>query len=204
MKRMTVVRPTTHYDEGIKHIEEEICELVKQRKDVSNNNPGVPPFEYITNWADKLELNEELLKSLFISLWNEKNYIKLIEPEGFQRNLSVLKSIEVGNRLFSVITIRQYSNASIVDFNVDSMEWDMTCDLPDRQCRHTHFELFINESYNCQMSNGTGGNGHFHFNFIVSPSLPDNISGIDLIFKEKECSQPFEDNQIGKEIIIRL
>lgn len=41
-------RPTTHYDEKIYEIDKEICELIKKRKDISNNNPGYPPLKYIS------------------------------------------------------------------------------------------------------------------------------------------------------------
>ena len=199
MKRMPFKRPTNQYDERIKQIDEKICELIKQRKEISNNNPGYPPFEYISNWAEKFDLYEELLKSVFSSLWNEKIYKPLVEPEGFQRNLPVLKSIEINNRLFSVISIRQYSNSSIVNFNID---WDSTYDSSEHQSRHTHFELSIGEKYDCRMMDGTGGGGHFHYNFIVSPSLPDNISGIELIFKE--YNPLFRDKPIGYDIVIQL
>lgn len=198
MRRMTFERPTTHYDERIKQIDEKICELVKQRKEISINNPGYPPFDYITNWAEKFDLYEELLKSIFSSLWNEKMYRPFVEPEGFQRNLPVLKSIEVANRLFSVISIRQYSNSSIINFNID---WD-TNGLSEPQSRNTYFELFIDERYDCRMADGTGGDGHFHYSFIVAPPLPDNFLGIDLIFKESNL--PIGDKQIGHDIVIRL
>lgn len=199
MKRMSFKRPTNHYDERIKQIDEKICELIKQRKEISNNNPGYPPFEYISNWVEKFDLYDELLKSIFASLWDDKIYRPLIEPEGFQRNLPVLKSIEIGNRLFSVVSIRQYSNSSIVNFNID---WDNTSDSSERQSRHTHFELSISEKYDCRMMNGTGGDGHFHYNFIISPPLPDNISGIELVFKE--YNPPFTDTSIGHDVIIQL
>lgn len=203
MIRMAINRPTTYYDEGVKHIDENICELIMKRKGSSSNNPGVPSFELIASWADKFKLNEELLKSLFISLWNEDKYKQIVNPEGFKRNILVVKSTQVENRIFSVVTIRQYSNSSIVDLNIDNLMWEMECEITERK-PHTQFELFINENYNCIMLNGTGGNGHFHYNFIVSPALPDDLSGIELIFKEKEFSKDFEEKQVCQDITICL
>ncbi|MFL0198269.1 hypothetical protein ACJDU8_22290 [Clostridium sp. WILCCON 0269] len=199
MKRISFKRPTNHYDERIKQIDEKICELIKQRKEISNNNPGYPPLEYISNWAEKYDLYDELLKSIFASLWNDKIYRVLIEPKEFQGNLPVLKSLEMDNRLFSVISICQYSNSSIVNFNID---WNNTSDSLERQSRHTHFELSISEKYDCRMLSGTGGDGHFHYNFIVSPPLPNDISGIRLVFKE--YTPPFMDIPIGEDVIIKL
>lgn len=199
MKRIKFIRPTAHYDEEIKQIDEKICELIKQRKEVSNNNPGYPPFEYIYEWAGKFGLYEEQLKSIFGSLMNEKVFKPLVEPEGFRMNLPVLKSVEKDDRLFSVVSIRQYLNSSVVNFNID---WDSTGDSPECQPRHTHFELYIDEQHDCRMADGTGGSGHFHFNFVVSPPLPDNLSGTELIFKE--YNPPFGAEQTGRDIVIML
>ena len=52
------------------------------------------------------------------------------------------------------------------------------------------------------MLNGAGGEGHFHYNFLVSPALPDDLSEIKLIFKEYES--PFKDTIIDSEIVIQL
>jgi hypothetical protein len=45
--------PTYHYDERIQAIDEQICELIKQRKDRSNQNPGFPTKELILAWSEK-------------------------------------------------------------------------------------------------------------------------------------------------------
>jgi hypothetical protein len=75
---MPFKRPTTHYDERINQIDQQICELIKQRKEISNNNPGYPPFEYISNWAEKFDLYQDQLKSVFTSLWNEDMYRPIV------------------------------------------------------------------------------------------------------------------------------
>lgn len=196
---MKFTRPTTYYDERIKQIDGKICDLIKQRKEISNDNPGYPPFEYITDWAEKSELYEELLKSIFSLLWNEKMYKPFVEPEGFRKIIPILKSIEVDNNLLSVTCIHQYSNSSIVNFNID---WDSTSDASQQKSHHKNFELLIDERYDCRMANGTGGDGHFHYNYIVSPPLPDNTSGIELLFKENDNSS--EGKQISHSIGIRL
>ena len=103
MKRMPFRRPTTHYNEDIKQIDEKLCELIKKRKEISNNDPGYPPFEYITDWAEKFDLYEDLLKSIFSSLWKDEIYKPFVEPKDYIKNLPVLKSLELDNKLFSVI-----------------------------------------------------------------------------------------------------
>ncbi|AGF56047.1 hypothetical protein B0P06_005696 [Clostridium saccharoperbutylacetonicum] len=199
MERMPYKRPTTHYDERIKQIDEKICELINKRKEKSENNPGYPPFEYISKWAEKFNLYEDLLKSFFGALWNEKLYIPLVKPEGFRMNLPVLKSLEIDEHLFSIMAIRQYSNSSVVNFNID---WDNTKDISEISPRHSNFEMVVSEEYECRMLDGCGGGGHFHYNFIVWPPLPDDLSGIELTFKE--FTPPYRDKQIGNDIVIRL
>ena len=136
MKRMPIFKPpTTHYDERINQIDEKICELIDQRRKISNNNPGYPTFEYITDWAKKFDLYEELLKSIFSSLWNEKMYKPFVEPEDFRRNLPVLKSVEMDNKLFTITYIHQYSNCSIVNFNID---WNNTSALARTTVKTTY------------------------------------------------------------------
>lgn len=200
MERMPFQRPTTHYDEKIKLIDEKICELIKKRKEISDSNPGYPPFEYIANWAEKFDLNQDLIKAVFGSIWNDKLFEPLVEPKEYQRNLAVLKSVEIDNRLFSVMSIRQYSNSSIVNFNID---WDCSRDSSEHELQHTNFELFVSEKYTCRMSDGCGSHGHFHYYFIVSPQLPDNLSGIQLIFKENKFPQSI-DKPMGHEVVIQL
>lgn len=200
MERLPFERPTEYYDEKIKQVDEKICELINKRKEISKNNPGYPPFEYIADWAEKFDLYEDFLKSLFGALMNEKRYKPLVKPEGFQKNLPVLKYVEVENHLFSVPCIRQYSNASIINFNVD---WDSIGEALEHSTRrHISYEMFIDDQHDCRMLNGSGGDGCFHYNFIVSPALPDDISGIELIFTELE--HPLRDRKIGKSIVIQL
>jgi hypothetical protein len=198
MKRMPFERPTDYYDENLFVIDEKICELVKRRKDVSANNPGFPPFESISQWAEQFDLYEDFLKSLFASLRNEEEFRPLIEPRSFRKHLSVLKSSQDGNRFFTVTSIRQYENASVVQLNVDCPEED---DPTNRQT-HTFFGLSISDGYDCRIDGGGGSKGHFSYNFVVSPALPDAPSGIDLVFKE--YAAPFSDKETGLTFVVHL
>ena len=47
MKRMSFEQPTDHYDEKVFSIDEQLCALLKQRKEISNNDPGFPPRKNI-------------------------------------------------------------------------------------------------------------------------------------------------------------
>jgi hypothetical protein len=51
-------RPTTHYDENVRLIDQQLCEWIAKRKSVSHNNPGFPPIEQIKEWAEEFGLYE--------------------------------------------------------------------------------------------------------------------------------------------------
>ena len=51
MKRTPFERPSNRYEKHLILIDEQICALLKQRKDVSNDNPSFPSDDVISNWA---------------------------------------------------------------------------------------------------------------------------------------------------------
>ncbi|TDK61809.1 hypothetical protein E2K98_13070 [Bacillus salipaludis] len=200
MKRMPFERPTEHYDERLIPIDEQICSLLKQRKDISNNNPGFPPLEDISKWAEKFDLYEDLLRSIFGVLENDDHFRPQVEPTDFKKYLPVSKSVEKEQCLYSVTFIRQYANASVINFNID---WEPEEEPSrDRFHRHSFWELSLGEEYDCRITGGGGNNGHMNYNFIVSPPLPDEISGLDLVFRENQT--PFKGKPTGFEVVIHI
>jgi hypothetical protein len=181
MKRMPFERPTEYYDERLFPIDEQICELLKQRKEISSNNPGYPPFENIEKWAISFDLFEDYLKSVFHVLRNEELYRPTVEPSGFQKHVPILKSVERDEFFYTLIAMRQFSNASVITFNID---WDVRSDDSQKSNRPKHFELYLGESYHCHTESGGGSSGHFSFNYVVSPALPDDISGMKFVFRD--------------------
>lgn len=198
MKRTPFERPTNHYEEHLFLIDEQICALLKQRKDVSNDNPGFPSEDVISNWAIKYDLYEDYLSSFFETMKMEDLFKSRIEPTGFRKHLPVLKSVEIDERLYSITFIRQYENASVISLNVD---WDGTNDTPHMD-EHCDFELFLGEQYDCREDGGSGSTGYFKYNYIVSPPLPDDFSGMELVVKK--YSDRFMKNSTGIEFVIHL
>nr|WP_280521135.1 hypothetical protein [Paenibacillus mangrovi] len=197
---MPFERPTEYYDERIITIDEQICALLKHRKELSENNPGFPPLEYISKWAKTFELYEDFLKAVFGTFISEEHFKPTVEPSGFRKHIAVLKSFENDEVFYTLNSIRQYSNASVVTFSID---WDVTTDVTSKSPhKHSHFELHIGEQYDCRMTNGGSTSGHASYNYVIFPPLPDNPSGIILTFKE--YSKPFKKNETGTKIVFRL
>jgi len=190
--------PTEHYDERIRAIDEELCHLIQQRKALSNNNPGFPPQEFIADWAEKYGLYEDFLNVLFSHFLYEESYRAAVEPKGFIKNIPVLKTTEKDNRMYTVTFLRQYQNASVVQLLVDVEIFDREATV------HSHpnfLELSIEDdetAYDCRNDGGGGSDGHMSYNFVVSPPLPEDLSGIKLVFKEYQT--PTKTKPTGLEI----
>lgn len=189
----------TQYFEHLSSIDEQICVLLKKRKDCSMNNTEYPTEEMIINLAMKYDFFEDYLKAIFGTIRMEKYFRPRIEPTVFRKYLPVQKFVENKGLLYSVTTIRQYENASLIQLNIDG--FDMNERL-SRTARNYSFGLFIGEKYDCQLQSGGGSNGHYTISFVVSPPLPDDCSGMDLVFKE--YSDTFGETPTGLEIIIQV
>ncbi|MEK4850111.1 hypothetical protein NST04_09695 [Paenibacillus sp. FSL H7-0756] len=199
MIRMPFERPTEHYDERIIDIDQDICSLIKKRKEVSDNNPGFPPLEYISKWSETFELYEDFLNSLFASMMNEKQFKPMIEPAGFRQYIAILKSAVIGDRFYTLTSMKQYTNASVLTLNID---WDNKQDIDSKSHQHSHYELDINDQYDCRMINGGSRSDHASYKYVISPPLPDEISGIQ--FRFKEYSFPFKNSEASDEIVFEL
>jgi hypothetical protein len=200
MKKIPFEPPTEHYNERIEAIDEQICQVIKQRKELSNNDPGFPTKQHILNWSEKYGLYEDFLNSLFAHLLNEEIYRPVVEPKGYLKNIPILKSSEKDDKFYSVTFVRQFENASVVHLSIDSNATDDVSDWHERE--HTHFELSVEGEethYDCRNEGGGGTLGHETFTFIVSPALPDDSSKYKLVFKEYKI--PFQ-KPTGFEFII--
>ncbi|WP_238162607.1 hypothetical protein [Cohnella sp. AR92] len=200
MKRTPFVRPTDHYEERLHAIDEQLCRLLKQRKELSNGNPGFPPSEAIARWAAENNLYEDFLNSMFGMLRNESFFKPQVEPTGFRMHIPVLKSCEQGSFYFTLTSVRQYRNASVVTLYID---WDVNDgEEPMIASRkRQHYELTIGEPYDCRFDTGGSGAGSGHYNYVISPPLPDNLEGIEFIFTE--FGRPFAEQGTGNEIRIK-
>ncbi|MEG0440262.1 MAG: hypothetical protein RR587_13595 [Solibacillus sp.] len=193
-------RPTDKYDERLFSIDEQICEMLKKRKDISNNYSGFPPKEVIANWAEKYDLYEEYLSSLFGSVRLVDYFKPRVDPIGFRKHIPVLKSVEINDRFYSVMFIRQYENASVLRLNVD---WDGTDELPmDIHSRRSVFELLLKGDYDCRADGRKGSIGTDAYKFIVSPPLPDDVSELELVFRE--YNDTFREKPTGLEVVLQL
>lgn len=82
MKRMSLPRPAVDYDDNLTEIDEQICALIRQRKDVSNNKQAFPTEELVAEWSARYGLYEEYIKSLFMIMMDDEHFKPLVEPAG--------------------------------------------------------------------------------------------------------------------------
>jgi hypothetical protein len=176
-------RPTKHYDENVLSIDEQICKLIADRKTVSNNNPGFPPIEQIEFLAEKYGLFEKHLHSIFSVLYNEQFYRPKVEPNRFLGIKPIMKFAETDSKAYLVTHLRQYENATVLYFQVDSK-------LENQEQGHRsvdiEWELSLGPEYDCYTNDGSGNNQQWTQRFVISPRLPDEIKDLTFSFKWKE------------------
>ncbi|MCM3764925.1 hypothetical protein [Neobacillus niacini] len=203
MKRMGFEPPTEHYDSRIEDIDEQICKLIKQRKDLTNNNPGFPTEQLINKWSKKYDLYELFLNGVFGHFYNEELFKPIVEPEGFVKNIPILKSFEKDDLFYTVTFVRQFQNASVVHLTIDRDDSD---ENPRDFLDHNWFSLTVDDGegteYDCRNEGGGGSGGHTSFTFIVSPPLPDHLSKTKLVFQETKT--PYNTKLTGFEFTIKM
>ncbi|MFA9560583.1 hypothetical protein ACERII_25105 [Evansella sp. AB-rgal1] len=198
MRSMLFQPPTDHYDLKVAPIDEKICELMKERKELADNKPGFPHNKFIQTWASKYGFYEEQLQAIFNTLYDEEMFKPRVEPNGFRKYIPVTFSTEKNGCFYTVPFIRQYENASVVEL---SMYWDQPDHTVIDDRIDSFFQLHIDD-FECYNVGGGGASGHSTQSFIISPPLPDE-SNIELVFKE--YSVPIRWGEpTGFEIVVKL
>ncbi|WP_407371703.1 hypothetical protein [Carnobacterium sp.] len=187
----------TYYNENILSIDKRLCELLNDRKKIVNREL-IPPDKVVSNLADEYGFQKEYLQSFFTTIGMEDIFQPIVEPVQFRKYLPVLKTYENQGVLYTVTYIRQYINASVLYLHIDWEERDESIEF---SYDPNLFDLFIDDTYICR-SEGGGTTGHMSSSYIISPSLPDDLNGIELVFKE--LGRPFTENPTGFEFSIKL
>ncbi|OIK13802.1 hypothetical protein BIV59_04610 [Bacillus sp. MUM 13] len=194
-------RPTDYYDNRLYPIDEEICRLLQQRKALCEGRPGFPPDKAITEWAGKYDIFEEFLQSIFGLMRMDFFFKPQVEPSGFIKHLPVLKSFEHEEEIYTITYIKQYTNASVLNLHID---WNEKIDTPLEMIRkrpRDFLELQIDQ-YDCRSDGSGGGQGFRTHTYIISPALPDNLSGLELVFNKRDSI--FIERDMEDDIIITL
>ena len=176
---------TDYYCNELAPLDEEICSLLAKRKELSEENPGFPNSNLISEWSQKFGLNENWLRRTFaVYLQGEECYQPPAEPMGFLKFVSVLKSVVIEDFSYTVTHMKQYSNASVVYVETELM-------IPGRFVRfgHAGFELFIAPEYQCRQDGGCGSGKVMQHSFVVTPPLPDDIREVEFQLRVKPCTE---------------
>lgn len=195
-------KESTYYHADLESIDEKICALIQERKQISGENPGFPEKALLQKWSQRYGIYEELLRSLFNELQNEADFKPHIEPKGFRKFLSIMQGGEMKDSFVYVTHIRQYENASVLSLTIDrAIDNRDEYGHESADCKFIELELEI-EGYDCRTDSGSGSGGQMMMDYIIFPALPDDFSELDLVFKEMERFP--QKRFTGREITIHL
>lgn len=187
-----------HYNEQLFSIDEKICDLLNQRKNYAGKKMSFPPDKVISSLADQFGFREEYIESFFTTIEMENSFTPDIVPIEFKKYVPLLKAYEKEEVMYTVTFIRQYSNASVLYLHMD---WEEK-EREDANFYPDMLDLFINDTYFCHSEGGGGTTGHASYSYIISPALPDDLTGIEFFFKEP--GWPFKKEFTGFEFAIKI
>lgn len=195
-------KESTYYHADLESIDEKICALIQERKQIGGENPGFPEKVLLQKWSKQFGIYEELLNSLFNLMQNEADFKPRIKPKGFRKFLSMMQGGEMEDSFVYVTHIRQYENASVLSLTIDrAIENRDEYGRKSVDCEFIELELEI-EGYDCRTDSGSGSGGQMMMDYIIFPALPDDFSELDLVFKEMERFP--QKRFTGREITIHL
>ncbi|TGA99393.1 hypothetical protein E4665_03420 [Sporolactobacillus shoreae] len=193
---------SVYYDKRLEPIDEKICALLKERRSICGGNPGRPGEALLENWSRKYGIYENLLSALFSELRNEEEFKPRVEPKGFRKFLPVMQGVKKEDRFFYVTYIRQYDNASVLTLNRRQLVKEWAPFKPGMEDPgFLELDLGI-QGYDCRSDAGSGSDGEFNMDFIISPALPDDYKELDLTFTEYERLP--EKKATGNVVLIHL
>jgi hypothetical protein len=166
--------PTDYYCESLAPIDRQLCALIAERKQRCNDNPGFPPEESLTAWCEQYGLNKDFIFRIFSSLYHEHHFEPMVEPAGFLKFLPVMKSTAVDQIMYTVTHLKQYENASVVSVEIEAKTGD-----PCHGIGHAMLQLDISPEYNCRHNGGYSQGNGMQQSFVVTPSLPDDLNGLE-------------------------
>jgi AraC-like DNA-binding protein len=189
--------PAKHYNEKLRTLDKQLCELIAKRKSISNFNQSFPPIEQIKEWAEEFGLYEDHLRYIFRVMGNDKLFQPKVEPTGFRNIKPVMKFYNEGTRIYYITHLQQYDNASVLNLHID----DSVDNTEQHHREPTEWDLYIGPDYDCYFSGGSGSNQHIDLQFVISPRLPDDVK--EIAFKFNWRYRQSDKQDIGGEIIIK-
>lgn len=183
------------YEKNNIFIGEQLCDSLKNCLEIYEKNPHCSFSNYLSDWSLKYNLYNNFLKAIFETLEEYKSFKPTVKPKEFKKHIPVLKSIEKDEYFYFIPFIQQYTNASIINFNINWVPQDINQEV-------LYFELFIEEKYECRLYNASNDIGYCSLNYLVTPPLPEDFSETELVFKE--YLTPFKHKPTGLELNIKL
>ncbi|NLI92166.1 MAG: hypothetical protein GX434_08110 [Peptococcaceae bacterium] len=140
----------------------------------------------ITNFINKngYDPEKDKLQRVLTCVHDEYRPLASEDPNGFIKFVPIFKCVEIDNIIYAVTHLKQYLNGSVV-----CIEIEFNTAKPLMIFGHINFELFISPEYHCRSNGGFGQGRGMHLSFVVTPSLPDKINGIEFHLNLKSINE---------------
>ncbi|QJC53586.1 hypothetical protein HGI30_19980 [Paenibacillus albicereus] len=186
MRRMLFERPTEDYDRRLLELDARLCGLIGERKRIAGAQPGFPPAEDLSAWAEANDVQEDYLNALFAFLrTDDEAFRPVIEPEGYRRMIVLGQTVVKGETVYTLSSIRQFGNASVISLVGDDDPVPLKACPPGERDGWFHGELRVEGPYRVRFEGG-GSSGHsMMWRYVVTPALPDEAPGQRFLFRPR-------------------
>jgi hypothetical protein len=173
------------YTEELRQIDAEICRLVAARVRSTGDLRVVPDEAQMMSWAEECRLGQLRVRNVIAAVASATRLNSLPpEPRGLIAVVPLLRRQVAEAMEFTLTHVMQYENASVVHLDV---RVDSGAMLGHAQ----RFELEVGvEGYEVWHVGGAGSDTHRQADFIVRPTLPDDLAMVAFTLRPGRADPP--------------
>ncbi|MEK3945423.1 hypothetical protein [Paenibacillus sp. FSL H3-0310] len=175
--RMPIRGFANEYNDEVKKIDEQILSLIHERKAITGKKRLSPDSKLLEEWVTRFEMNTTQIVQ-HLHLMNEtvprRQYWE--EPGLLLGVLPIVKRTVVEECEYILTHAMQYEAFSIVTVEIKYLK---------EAVGHIHLrtaltlEVAGENEYEVQPHGGHGGGAHTQMQFLVAPTLPEHLEGVE-------------------------
>ncbi|MCZ8522373.1 hypothetical protein O9H32_23195 [Paenibacillus mucilaginosus] len=166
------------YDERLRPVDENIVQLLNERKQITESKPYIPPKTMLEAWSEQYGLDFTLLQWLFHGLFHTHNDFQYqpYEPGALRQVIPLMQTTLQDGVEYVLTHMMQYENGSEVHLKIQLQAED--AHRIDSIQPNLRLAVEPAEGYSIRHNGSQGGGPQAHLSFLVTPALPDDLGAV--------------------------
>lgn len=175
--RIPIRGNTNEYNDEVKNIDEQILELIQQRRAITGNKHFFPESKQLEEWTSRFEMDTTQIAQYLHSVNGAISRRKLSEEPGSLLGvLPIVKRTIFEDCEYILTHAMQYEAFSIVTVEIKYIK-EAVGNVHLRTA--LKLEIRSETAYEVQQYGGHGGGVHTQIKFLISPPLPEQLDAIE-------------------------